>query len=71
MSQGISLNIEQYQAFLKAIPEINASLKELGVDVSGSGVDGDEDEEEVNPRKKAAAKKESKANIDATSDEEE
>jgi hypothetical protein len=68
--QGISLNVEQYQAFLKAIPEINASLKELGVDVTGGGGEIDEDEE-VKPRKKAAVKKESKANIDATSDEEE
>jgi len=73
--KGISLSLDQYKAFLKAIPEINSKLKKAGNDVSGNAVeddDEDEEEEEVKPRKKREAKATtSKANIDATSDEEE
>jgi hypothetical protein len=58
---------------LKAIPEINAGLKEAGFDVSSNAVDDDDDEEDSEakgkPQRKPKAKK-SKANIEATSDEE-
>lgn len=69
MDQGISLTIDQYKALLQAIPEINAHLKELGVDVKGSAMSEDEVEEVVKPQKRVRAKKE-KPNIEATSDEE-
>ena len=47
-------------------------MKEVGVDLSGAGGDEEEDVGDVQPKKKkTAVKKESKANIDATSDEEE
>lgn len=52
------------------MPEINAHLKELGVDVKGSAMSEDEAEEEAKPQKRIRAKKE-KPNIEATSDEEE
>lgn len=69
--QGISLTVDQYKALLKAIPAINASLKDAGVDVSGYAVD-DEDESDslVAPKKKTKPRNE-KSNIDATSDEDE
>jgi hypothetical protein len=57
---------------LKAIPEINAGLKEAGFDVSSNAVDDDDDEDsgaKAKPQRKPKAKK-SKANIEATSDEE-
>lgn len=68
------MTIEQYQLLLKAIPEINADLKAQGIDVSGedkADVDDDPMEEDEEPRKRVKAKKDTKANIEATSDEEE
>lgn len=59
--------IDQYKALLKAIPEINASLKRGGIDVRE--VPEDEDEDEPKPKKKVKVKKE-KSNIEETSDEE-
>lgn len=64
--QGISLSFEQYSSFLKIIPDINAALRELGHDVddpkaaitNGSSI-----------TKKAKKEKPSKANIEATSEE--
>lgn len=70
--QGISLTIEQYQALLKAIPEINADLQAMGIDVSGNDKEDDEAmEEDSLPKKRVRAKKDTKANIEATSDEDE
>lgn len=60
--------MEQYRALLAAIPEINAHLKAMGEDV-GHG-DMDTNTAERVPRSKPS-KQEDKANIDATSDEEE
>lgn len=66
------MTIDQYKALVKAIPEINATLRSQGVEVERSGeVDEEESEEEAKPKKKVKAKKEEKSNIDATSDEEE
>ena len=69
--QGISLSIEQYQALLQAIPEINAVLLEKGYTVGNGDVN-------MAPAPPAAKKpssgvkdKSRKANIEATSDEEE
>ena len=62
------MTIDQYKAFLKAIPEINASLGKMGVNVGGSNVMDDESEEEAKPQKRVKAKEE-KSNIEATSEE--
>jgi hypothetical protein len=63
------LSVDQYKALLRAIPEINASLKTGGVDVGESALP-DDDEEDPKPQRKSKTKKE-KANIEATSDEDE
>lgn len=68
------MTIEQYQLLLKAIPEINAELKAQGIDVSDENKEDDDEkamEEDEMPKKRVRAKKDSKANIEATSDEEE
>lgn len=63
--------MEQYQALVRAIPAINAALAKLGHTVS------DVEPQEIPPEvsKKASSSKEkkakAKANIEATSDEEE
>jgi ribosomal protein S9 len=62
-NQGISLTVDQYRAFLNAIPEINASLREAGIDIATSDT-------RMKPQKKAKVKKD-RSNIEATSDEEE
>ncbi|KAJ4022339.1 hypothetical protein NW752_000457 [Fusarium irregulare] len=68
--KGISLSVEQYNAFLKAVPRINAALRAKGL-----VVEGDDDEEleaalEAAPKAKKGGKKSPKANIDTTSEEE-
>ncbi|KAM5352422.1 hypothetical protein ACJ41O_005145 [Fusarium nematophilum] len=68
--KGISLSVQQYNAFVKAIPGINAALREQGHTV----VDPEESTETAlvpvsKPKKER--KKSPKANIEATSDEEE
>jgi len=67
--QGISLSLEQYQAFLNIIPQLNNELRAKGHDVQ----DPDPSSAppvEVTKAKKKPAKKSSKANIEETSDEE-
>ncbi|TAQ89416.1 hypothetical protein B7494_g2297 [Chlorociboria aeruginascens] len=68
--KGISLTVDQYKAFVNAIPEINAKLTRLGVTLEPSAEVDDESEAEVKPRKKVKAKKE-RSNIEETSDDEE
>jgi PhoPQ-activated pathogenicity-related protein len=66
--QGISLSIEQYNAFLKAVPRINAALRAKGL-----VVEGDEELDtvmEVDSKVKRDQKKSPKANIETTSEEE-
>ncbi|KAK2625283.1 hypothetical protein QTJ16_005652 [Diplocarpon rosae] len=70
-SKGISLSIDQYKALLKSIPELNAYIKTMGIDVSDSAVSEEESEEQAKPKKRTKAKKQEKANIEATSDEDE
>ncbi|RKF80318.1 putative RNA polymerase II transcriptional coactivator [Golovinomyces cichoracearum] len=75
--KGISLNIDQYKAFIHAVPAINAHLQQLGVEIStpiaknGSGEKSKSDahtgEKECSEKQKKALK----ANIDTTSDENE
>lgn len=67
LAQGISLTIEQYQALLQVIPEINVALLQMGIDVSGF-VKKDEDVEDVLQKRKPSAKT-AKHNIEETSDE--
>lgn len=67
--KGISLSVAQYTALLKAAPAINATLQQLGQAVEDvAGLAG----AVVEPAKPAKKEKnkQSKANIDATSDEE-
>jgi len=70
--KGISLTIEQYKALLRAIPQVNANLRKMGIEVEAeaAGVEDSEADEATQPAKRVKAKK-SKANIEATSDEEE
>lgn len=67
--------MDQYKAFLKAIPAINASLKDSNIDRTGYAVD-DADEMDEEPglpakQKRKTKSKVEKSNIDATSDEDE
>ena len=68
--QGISLSVDQYVALVKSIPGINEALRELGQSV-------DDPQEETStalvPTKKSKKDKarSEKANIEATSDEDE
>lgn len=70
------MTIDQYTALLKAIPSINANLRELGLDVGGAA-DGEayaeDSEADIKLAKKVKARsnnKPEKSNIEATSDEE-
>lgn len=66
IGQGISLSIDQYAALLKAIPSINAALRERGHEFNEP--DSSIADEPV-VSKKAKKEKPSKANIEATSEE--
>jgi hypothetical protein len=71
--QGISLTADQYKALVRAIPQVNARLSSMGVDVSGSemALDEEQSEAEAKPKKRVKPAKEStsKSNIEATSEE--
>lgn len=70
-SQGIGLTVDQYTAFLKAIPAINAELRSRGHDITDDS-DGGGAPVVAKPEgnaKKSTKKQEKKANIEATSDE--
>ncbi|KAI1000692.1 hypothetical protein K3495_g7505 [Podosphaera aphanis] len=73
--KGISLTIDQYKAFVKAVPSINSHLEAQGVKtqkllLSKEATDEGSDHDEKSKQKKSK-KKTPKANIDATSDEDE
>lgn len=68
--QGISLSVEQYNAFLKAVPRINAALRAKGLVVEGGDDEELEAALEAAPKAKKGGKKSPKANIDTTSEEE-
>ncbi|KAL5321803.1 hypothetical protein ACEPPN_009766 [Leptodophora sp. 'Broadleaf-Isolate-01'] len=74
-TQGISLTVDQYKALLEVLPKLNKHLKGMNIDVSASAVSDEEpeeeSEEEAKPKKRVKAKKQEKANIEATSDEDE
>ncbi|PFH62047.1 hypothetical protein XA68_15370 [Ophiocordyceps unilateralis] len=65
--KGISLSVEQYAALVKAVPAINAALNEMGHAISNVPQTGDMSV--IKPTKAKA--KPPKANIEATSDEDE
>jgi hypothetical protein len=63
------LTVDQYKALLRAIPDINASLKRGGTDIGESAaLEDDELEDEPRLKKTAKGRKE-KSNIEETSDE--
>lgn len=64
--KGISLSVDQYKAFLKAVPGINAVLRKEGHEVDDLDPGDAGEELEVAKAKKASTK----SNIEATSDEE-
>ncbi|KAK2026670.1 transcriptional Coactivator p15 [Colletotrichum zoysiae] len=68
--KGISLNIAQYEALVKAIPAISEKLRAMGHDVEDVEEDGGAPtavESQKKPAKETTKAK--KANIEATSDE--
>lgn len=71
--QGIMLSIDQYKALAGLVPAINDELRKKGVSIDGKENDSDEsDEQHAKPTKKSKDKSVSKkANIEATSDEDE
>ncbi|KAF4988961.1 hypothetical protein FGRMN_9434 [Fusarium graminum] len=69
--KGISLSLEQYNTLLKVIPHINATLRAKGLIVEGDEEEKPETALAPIPKTKKERKKSPKANIDATSEEEE
>lgn len=67
------LSMDQYKALASLIPSINEELRKKGVKVDGKEVESDDsDEQAAEPAKKSKDKRVSKkANIEATSDEDE
>lgn len=69
------LSVEQYQALAGLIPSINAELRKNGIVLDGDDdADRDGEEEATSKPSKSAHKSKTpskKANIEATSDEEE
>lgn len=71
------LNMEQYQVLVGLIPAISSELRKKGVALDGDeedeGVKDEDDEEEEAPAKASRKSKKQfkKANIEATSDEDE
>ena len=64
--------MDQYKAFLQAIPQITASLKSSGIEFDETEeVMTEVNDEQEDSKKKRTVKKESRANIEETSDEEE
>lgn len=64
------MSVEQYAALLKAVPGINAALKKQGHNVDDADM-ADAPEIPAKVKKVKKERKSSKANIEATSDEEE
>lgn len=71
------MNIDQYQAFIQAVPSINAHLGKLGIEMerpTSSHESSKDSKPSKTKREKNGTKKKNKAeraNIDATSDENE
>ncbi|GAW12966.1 hypothetical protein ANO14919_023400 [Xylariales sp. No.14919] len=72
--KGIMLTLEQYNALLNAVPQLNAELQSKGLDVSDSFSKAPEASTSKSSTKspsKEQKRKKKKMNIEATSDEEE
>jgi hypothetical protein len=69
--QGISLTVDQYKAFLQVIPQITATLKSAGIEFDETEPAPEVKDEQDEKKQKRTAKKESRANIEETSDEDE
>ncbi|KAJ9497325.1 hypothetical protein LTR99_008787 [Exophiala xenobiotica] len=67
--KGISLTVEQYSALIDAVPQIELLLQKQGEKVSRPKYDGSAPVEDDQPQEDEDTDK--KANIEATSDEEE
>ncbi|RDA93631.1 hypothetical protein CP533_4916 [Ophiocordyceps camponoti-saundersi (nom. inval.)] len=67
--KGISLSVEQYTALLKAVPAINAALGEMGHAVNEFPQTNDKLPVVKKSTTKEKSRKSSKANIEATSEE--
>lgn len=69
------LSVEQYQTLVGNVPAITKELRKHGVKIAGGdAVEDDAEEEDEDEKSAKSSKKESKskkANIEATSDEEE
>ncbi|KAH6844973.1 transcriptional Coactivator p15-domain-containing protein [Chaetomium sp. MPI-CAGE-AT-0009] len=68
--KGISLSLDQYNALLKAIPELNDKLRSEGHEVGGVPA-AEATDAPVKADRSSKSKKSSKANIDVTSEEDE
>jgi hypothetical protein len=68
--QGISLTVDQYRTLLKVIPEVNAGLKEAGIDVTDSATGVDSPPTTKSSFQKKTKAKKDKANIETTSEDE-
>lgn len=68
--QGISLSLEQYQAFLNIIPELNNQLRTRGIDIVDPDMSSAPPVPVEAPKEKKSSKKSKKANIEETSEEE-
>ncbi|OAA47213.1 Transcriptional coactivator p15 [Beauveria brongniartii RCEF 3172] len=66
--KGISLSVEQYTALIKVMPSINEQLRKMGQLVDATAGAG-EDAKAI--AKKSKKERSDKANIEATSDEDE
>ncbi|EJP64076.1 putative RNA polymerase II transcriptional coactivator [Beauveria bassiana] len=66
--KGISLSVEQYTTLIKVMPSINEQLRKMGQLVNAIG-GAEEDAEAI--AKKPKKERSDKANIEATSDEDE
>ncbi|KAF9881969.1 transcriptional Coactivator p15 [Colletotrichum karsti] len=67
--KGISLSIAQYETLLKAVPAINAKLREMGHEVKEVQQGNGSPVAEETSKPAAKDDKSKKANIEATSDE--
>ncbi|CAK7211770.1 hypothetical protein SBRCBS47491_001228 [Sporothrix bragantina] len=76
--KGISLSLDQYKALIRAIPDINAALRDDGVAISDAEDDedggaatgaGESSSKVTAASKEKKAKVPKKSNIEATSDE--
>ncbi|KAJ8128818.1 hypothetical protein O1611_g4817 [Lasiodiplodia mahajangana] len=73
MDRGIMLSLEQYNALVEAIPDINAELQSKGHDVPAASANAPSTSAPKQPAKspsKEQKRKKKKMNIEATSDEE-